>query len=100
MLKNGSKSEKREHFLRNSVDEEAIASIVSRWTGIPVNKMMDSEKQKVLKVEEVLKQDVYWSRSELIKAISRAIKRNKAVSETSRPIGSFLFLRPTGGLKN
>ena len=45
-------------LLRNSVDEESIASIVSKWTGIPVNKMMDSEKQKVLKVEEVLKQDV------------------------------------------
>lgn len=42
-------------LLRNSVDEESIASIVSKWTGIPVNKMMDSEKQKVLKVEEVLK---------------------------------------------
>ena len=83
-------------LLRNSVDEEAIASIVSRWTGIPVNKMMDTEKQKVLKVEEVLKQDVI-GQDEAIKAISRAIKRNKAgLSETSRPIGSFLFLGPTG----
>lgn len=83
-------------LLRNSVDEESIASIVSRWTGIPVNKMMDSEKQKVLKVEEVLKQDVI-GQDEAIKAISRAIKRNKAgLSETSRPIGSFLFLGPTG----
>ena len=83
-------------LLRNSVDEEAIANIVSRWTGIPVNKMMDSEKQKVLKVEEVLKQDVI-GQDEAIKAISRAIKRNKAgLSETSRPIGSFLFLGPTG----
>ena len=83
-------------LLRNSVDEEAIASIVSRWTGIPVNKMIDSEKQKVLRVEEVLKQDVI-GQDEAIKAISRAIKRNKAgLSETSRPIGSFLFLGPTG----
>ena len=83
-------------LLRNSVDEEAIANIVSRWTGIPVNKMMDSEKQKVLKVEEVLKQDVI-GQDEALKAISRAIKRNKAgLSETSRPIGSFLFLGPTG----
>ena len=83
-------------LLRNSVDEESIASIVSKWTGIPVNKMMDSEKQKVLKVEEVLKQDVI-GQDEAIKAISRAIKRNKAgLSETSRPIGSFLFLGPTG----
>ena len=83
-------------LLRNSVDEEAIASIVSRWTGIPVNKMMDSEKQKVLMVEDVLKKDVI-GQDEAIKAISRAIKRNKAgLSETSRPIGSFLFLGPTG----
>ncbi|MGJ0340602.1 ATP-dependent Clp protease ATP-binding subunit [Aliarcobacter cryaerophilus] len=83
-------------LLRNSVDEESIASIVSKWTGIPVNKMMDSEKQKVLKVEEVLKKDVI-GQDEAIKAISRAIKRNKAgLSEVNRPIGSFLFLGPTG----
>ena len=83
-------------LLRNSVDEEAIASIVSRWTGIPVNKMMDSEKQKVLKVEEVLKKEVI-GQDEALKAISRAIKRNKAgLSEDSRPIGSFMFLGPTG----
>ncbi len=83
-------------LLRNSVDEEAIASIVSRWTGIPVNKMMDSEKQKVLMVEEVLKKDVI-GQDEALKAISRAIKRNKAgLSEVNRPIGSFLFLGPTG----
>jgi ATP-dependent Clp protease ATP-binding subunit ClpB len=83
-------------LLRNSVDEESIASIVSRWTQIPVNKMLDSEKQKVLKVEEVLKQDVI-GQDEAIKSISRAIKRNKAgLSEVNRPIGSFLFLGPTG----
>jgi ATP-dependent Clp protease ATP-binding subunit ClpB len=83
-------------LLRNSVDEESIASIVSRWTGIPVNKMMDSEKQKVLMVEEVLRKDVI-GQDEALKAISRAIKRNKAgLSEINRPIGSFLFLGPTG----
>ncbi|TLT06179.1 AAA family ATPase [Aliarcobacter thereius] len=83
-------------LLRNSVDEESIASIVSRWTGIAVNKMLDSEKQKILKVEEVLKQDVI-GQDEAIKAISRAIKRNKAgLSQENRPIGSFLFLGPTG----
>lgn len=63
-------------LLRNCVDEESIASIVSRWTGIPVNKMMDSEKQRVLKVEAVLKEDVV-GQDDAIKAISRAIKRNK-----------------------
>ncbi|APW66279.1 ATP-dependent chaperone ClpB [Poseidonibacter parvus] len=83
-------------LLRNSVDEDAIAGIVSRWTGIPVNKMMDSEKQKVLQVESVLKEDVV-GQDEALKAISRAIKRNKAgLSDDSRPIGSFMFLGPTG----
>ena len=83
-------------LLRNFVDEEAIASIVSRWTGIPVNKMLSSEKQRVLQVEDVLKKDVI-GQDEALKAIARAIKRNKAgLSDESRPIGSFMFLGPTG----
>ncbi len=83
-------------LLRNFVDEEAIASIVSRWTGIPVNKMLKDEKQRILEVENVLKKDVI-GQDEALKAISRAIKRNKAgLSDESRPIGSFLFLGPTG----
>jgi len=83
-------------LLRNFVDEEAIASIVSRWTGIPVNKMLKDEKARILEVENVLKQDVI-GQDEALKAISRAIKRNKAgLSDESRPIGSFLFLGPTG----
>jgi len=83
-------------LLRNSVDEEAIASIVSRWTGIPVNKMMTSQKQRVLQVESVLRQDVI-GQDEALKAISKAIKRNKAgLSQSDRPIGSFMFLGPTG----
>ena len=83
-------------LLRNFVDEEAIASIVSRWTGIPVNKMLKDEKQRILEVENVLKQDVI-GQDEALKAISRAIKRNKAgLSDDSRPIGSFMFLGPTG----
>jgi len=83
-------------LLRNYVDEEAIASIVSRWTGIPVNKMLKNEKQRILEVENVLKQDVI-GQDEALKAISRAIKRNKAgLSDDSRPIGSFMFLGPTG----
>jgi ATP-dependent Clp protease ATP-binding subunit ClpB len=83
-------------LLKNFVDEESIASIVSRWTGIPVNKMLASEKEKVLKVEEVLKEDVI-GQDEALKAIARAIKRNKAgLSSDNKPIGSFLFLGPTG----
>jgi len=83
-------------LLRNFVDEDAIASIVSRWTGIPVNKMLTSEKERILKVEEVLKQDVI-GQDDAVRAIAKAIKRNKAgLSDDSRPIGSFLFLGPTG----
>jgi len=83
-------------LLRNYVDEDAIASIVSRWTGIPINKMISSEKEKVLQIESVLKKDVI-GQDEALKAISRAIKRNKAgLSDSNRPIGSFLFLGPTG----
>jgi len=83
-------------LLRNFVDEEAIASIVSRWTGIAIQKMVSSEKERILQVESVLKKDVI-GQDEAIKAISRAIKRNKAgLSDESRPIGSFMFLGPTG----
>ena len=83
-------------LLRNFVDEEAIASIVSRWTGIPINKMQKDEKQRVLEVENVLQKDVV-GQNEAIKAISKAIKRNKAgLSDDSKPIGSFMFLGPTG----
>ncbi len=90
------KMEESGTLLKNFVDEDSIASIVSRWTGIPVNKMLSSEKEKILQVENVLKQDVI-GQDEAIKAISRAIKRNKAgLSDDSRPIGSFLFLGPTG----
>ena len=90
------KMQKSGTLLRNSVDEESIALIVSAWTGIPVNKMLSSEKERILQVESVLKQDVI-GQDEAIHAISRAIKRNKAgLSEVNRPIGSFMFLGPTG----
>jgi len=83
-------------LLKNSVDEEAIAKIVSRWTQIPVTKMLQSEKEKILHVEDVLAEDVVGQEA-AIKAVARAIKRNKAgLSEQNRPIGSFLFLGPTG----
>ncbi len=83
-------------LVKNSVDEESIASIISRWTNIPVNKMLESEKQKVLHVKEELDKDVVGQEQATF-AVSRAIKRNKAgLSETTRPIGSFLFLGPTG----
>ena len=83
-------------LLKNSVDEEMIASIVSRWTGIPVTKMLQSEKEKILHIENVLQEEVV-GQEEALKAVARAIKRNKAgLSDTNRPIGSFMFLGPTG----
>ena len=83
-------------LLKNSVDEESIAGIVSRWTGIPVTKMLQSEKEKILHIEDELNKDVV-GQAKATHAVARAIKRNKAgLSEKDRPIGSFLFLGPTG----
>ena len=83
-------------LLRNSVDEEMIATIVSRWTGISVNKMLQGEKEKILAIESILRQEVV-GQDEALKAVARAIKRNKAgLSDVNRPIGSFMFLGPTG----
>ncbi len=89
MMKNGT-------LLKNSVDEEMIASIVSRWTGISVSKMLQGEKEKILAIESILREEVV-GQDEALKAVARAIKRNKAgLSDTNRPIGSFMFLGPTG----
>lgn len=83
-------------LLKNSVDEEAIASIISRWTGIPVKKMLQADKDKILHVEDELNKEVV-GQSKATHAVARAIKRNKAgLSSGNSPIGSFLFLGPTG----
>ncbi len=83
-------------LLKNSVDEESIAGIISRWTGIPVTKMLQSEKEKVLHIQDELDKDVIGQEKATF-AVSRAIKRNKAgLSDKDRPIGSFMFLGPTG----
>jgi ATP-dependent Clp protease ATP-binding subunit ClpB len=83
-------------LLKNSVDEESIAGIVSRWTQIPVTKMLQSEKEKILHIQEELDRDVIGQEKATF-AVARAIKRNKAgLSDKDRPIGSFLFLGPTG----
>ncbi len=83
-------------LLKNSVDEEAIASIVSRWTQIPVTKMLQGEKEKILHIEEELNKEVV-GQTKATHAVARAIKRNKAgLSNESAPIGSFLFLGSTG----
>ena len=83
-------------LLKNSVDEDSIASVVSRWTQIPVTKMLQTEQTKILNVQAELEKDVV-GQSRATHAVSRAIKRNKAgLSDTNSPIGSFLFLGPTG----
>ena len=83
-------------LLRNSVDENAIASVVSKWTKIPVQKMLQGEKEKILHIKDELDKEVIGQEKATF-AISRAIKRNKAgLSDKDRPIGSFLFLGPTG----
>lgn len=83
-------------LLKNEVDENLVAGILSKWTGISVAKMLTSEKEKYLNIEEHLKESVV-GQDEALHALARAIKRNKAgLSSANRPIGSFLFLGPTG----
>lgn len=83
-------------LLKNQVDEDLVAGILSKWTGISVQKMLTSEKQKFLEIEKHLKESVI-GQERAIKALARAIKRNKAgLNADNKPIGSFLFLGPTG----
>ncbi|MCB0232862.1 MAG: AAA family ATPase, partial [Anaerolineae bacterium] len=88
--------QKDQSFLEEEVTEEHIAAVVSRWTGVPVSKMLESEKAKLLHMEERLGQRVVGQR-EAVVAVSNAVRRSRAgLGEPNRPIGSFLFLGPTG----
>ncbi len=83
-------------LLRNKVTEEEIAEVVSKWTGIPVSKMLEGEREKLLHMEEALSKRVV-GQEEALKAVSNAIRRSRAgLSDPNRPNGSFLFLGPTG----
>ncbi|EAK3086538.1 AAA family ATPase [Campylobacter jejuni] len=83
-------------LLKNQVNEDLVAGILSKWTGISVQKMLTSEKQKFLEVEKHLKESVI-GQDKALSALARAIKRNKAgLNADNKPIGSFLFLGPTG----
>ncbi|MBO4869548.1 MAG: ATP-dependent chaperone ClpB [Clostridia bacterium] len=83
-------------FLRDKVTEEEIAKIVSRWTGIPVSKLMESEKSKLLHLDDILHKRVI-GQDEAVQKVSQAILRSRAgIADPNRPIGSFLFLGPTG----
>jgi ATP-dependent Clp protease ATP-binding subunit ClpB len=85
-----------ERMLKEQVDEEDIARIVARWTGVPVNRMLESEVQKLIRMEELLARRVVGQEGAL-KAVANAIRRSRAgLQDRNRPIGVFMFLGPTG----
>ncbi len=83
-------------MLKEEVDEEDVAEVVSKWTGVPVSRLMEGEMQKLVRLEELLAERVV-GQEEAVKAVANAIRRSRAgLSDPHRPIGSFLFLGPTG----
>jgi len=83
-------------LVRNNVTEEEIADVVSKWTGIPVSKMLEGEKEKLLRMEEALEKRVV-GQDEAVRIVANAIRRSRAgLSDPRRPTGSFMFLGPTG----
>ncbi|WP_404363811.1 ATP-dependent chaperone ClpB [Corallococcus coralloides] len=88
--------QKNQKFLKEEVDSEDIASVVAKWTGIPVSKLMEGEMQKLVKMEDRLADRVIGQRS-AIEAVSNAVRRARSgLQDPNRPIGSFIFLGPTG----
>jgi ATP-dependent Clp protease ATP-binding subunit ClpB len=89
-------SSRRSRMLKEEVDEEDIAAVVSKWTGIPVSKMLEGEMQKLVQMEDRLRERVV-GQDEALGAVANAIRRSRAgLSDPKRPIGSFIFLGPTG----
>ena len=92
----GESNKAEQQLLRNRVTDEEIAEVVAKWTGIPVNKMLEGEKDKLLRMEDELHKHVI-GQDEAVKAVSSAVRRARAgLSDPNRPDGSFLFLGPTG----
>jgi len=88
--------QKDSKLLKEEVTEEDVARVVARWTGIPVEKMLETEKEKLLKLEEELAKRVI-GQEEAIKVVANAVRRNRVgIGQPNRPIGSFIFLGPTG----
>jgi len=88
--------QKKTKMLKEVVDEEDIAEVLSKWTGIPVARMLETEKQKLLHMEEKIKQRVV-GQDEAVKAVAEAVRRARAgLQDKNRPIGSFIFMGPTG----
>jgi len=91
-----SEIQSRKKMLKEEVDEEDIAEVVSKWSGVPVSRMLESEIQKLIKMDEKLRERVV-GQDEAIAAVSNAIRRARAgIQDPNRPVGSFLFLGPTG----
>ena len=89
-------NQQENQLLRNKVTDEEIAEVVSRWTGIPVSKMLEGERERLLRMEDALKERVI-GQAEAVEAVSNAIRRSRAgLADPNRPNGSFLFLGPTG----
>jgi ATP-dependent Clp protease ATP-binding subunit ClpB len=92
----GAEEQMEKQLLRNKVTEEEIAEVVSKWTGIPVSKMLEGERDKLLRMEESLHNRV-MGQNEAVVAVSNAVRRSRAgLADPNRPNGSFLFLGPTG----
>ena len=90
------KQENSDSLLRNKITEEEIAKIISRWTGIPVSKLVESERNKILHLDKVLHKRVI-GQDEAVEKVTEAIIRSRAgIQDSKRPIGSFMFLGPTG----
>jgi ATP-dependent Clp protease ATP-binding subunit ClpB len=90
------KIQKKHQILKEEVGDEDIADVVSRWTGIPVNRLMEEEARKLEKMEDLISKRVVGQQQAIV-AISNAIRRSRAgISEENRPLGSFMFLGPTG----
>lgn len=91
-----SKMEVETKLLRSKVTDEEIAEVVSRWTGIPVSKMLEGEKEKLIQMEKLLSKRVI-GQEEALRAVANAVRRSRAgLADQNRPVGSFLFLGPTG----
>jgi ATP-dependent Clp protease ATP-binding subunit ClpB len=94
--KKGEGNDRQSGFIKEVVDEEDIAAVVSRWTAIPVTRMLESEGEKLSRIEEVLTERVV-GQGEAIKAVANALRRARAgLADEHRPLGSFMFLGPTG----
>ncbi|HQF98984.1 MAG TPA: AAA family ATPase, partial [Candidatus Aminicenantes bacterium] len=88
--------QKKRKMLKEEVDEEDIAGVVSKWTGIPVSKMLESDLARLIKMEDALRRRVI-GQDEALRAVSDTIRRARAgIQDASRPLGSFIFLGPTG----